>query len=177
MKNKLLVGLALMTLSLGANADPDRHHYQDTAKVIDVEPIYRTIEVSHPQRNCWDEDVSIYEPAPKSYTGTILGGVIGGVLVNTLHQGHGRGKDAATLAGALVGSAVGHDVSQKNRDGHYVTRTERRCEVEDRVSYEEELVGYRVKYRYDGRVYTTRTREHPGKYINVHVGVSPVNEF
>jgi uncharacterized protein YcfJ len=50
---------------------------------------------------------------------------------------------------------------------------ERRCEVTQQTSYEEELVGYDVTYRYQGRIFTTRTQEHPGKRIPVLVDVRP----
>jgi len=167
------LGIALMTASLTVSAGPQR--FQDTAKVVDVEPIYETVEVNHPERRCWDEDVSYYEPGHKTYTGTALGAVIGGALANQM--GRGRGKDAATVAGALLGGAIGHDVSQRNRRGYYNTTTQRRCEVQDHTSYEDRLVGYHVEYRYKGHLFSTRTKNHPGRRIPVQVRVAPLDEI
>ena len=176
MKKSLLTFAALLMTSVTAlSAGPHRHRFEDTAKVIDVEPLYQTIEVNHPERYCWEEDVSYYEPEQHSYTGTVLGGIVGGVMANHLYQGQGKGRDVATLAGALLGGAIGHDLSHAQQHGHLTSHTERHCEVENHTTYEERLVGYRVKYRYEGQTYYTRTEAHPGKHIQVRVKVSPVN--
>ena len=175
-KSLMTIGTLLLASSMAVNAGPGKHRFQDTAKVIDVEPVYETIEVQHPQQHCWDEDVSYYEPGQETYTGTVLGGVIGGVLANQLHRGHGRGKDATTLAGVLLGGAIGHDLSQNAHHAHH-TATERHCEVRYYTTYDEQLIGYRVKYRYKGQVFTTRTENHPGRRIPVRVSVVPTNEF
>jgi len=42
------------------------------------------------------------------------------------------------------------------------------------VHSEERLEGYDVTYRYDGEVYSTRTRNDPGDTIRVSVSVVPV---
>lgn len=177
--NKILmtIGIVLLGASIAVNAGPRHNHFEVTAKVIDVEPIYETIEINHPERHCWDEDVSYYEPTQKTYTGTVLGGVIGGVLANQMYRGHGKGKGAATLAGAMLGGAIGHDLSQRQGPGHYTTATEHHCEVQNYTTYEERMAGYHVKYRYHGHVFTTRTNEHPGKRIPVRISVVPVNEI
>jgi len=172
-KSLMTIGIVLMTASLAVSAGPHKQRFEDTGKVIDVEPIYQTIEINNPERHCWDEDVSYYEPGRKTYAGTMLGSVIGGTLANQIHRGRGRGRDAATLAGALLGGAIGHDLSNRETHGQYVTTSERHCEVQDYTTYEEQLVGYRVKYRYKGRIFTTRTKNHPGKRIPVRVRVEP----
>ncbi|MCU7891078.1 MAG: glycine zipper 2TM domain-containing protein [Candidatus Thiodiazotropha sp. (ex Ustalcina ferruginea)] len=171
----LTMGTLLLVTSVAANAG-HRDRYRDTAKVIDVEPIYRSVEISYPERECWDEEVSHYRPDGHRYTGTVLGGIIGGVVANSVSRGRGRGRDAATLAGTLLGGAIGHDISHQKRRGHYTTSVERRCEVTHQSRYEEQLVGYDVTYRYKGRVFTTRTREHPGKRIPIAVDVRPVHD-
>jgi uncharacterized protein YcfJ len=165
-----------MVVSLSATAGGHRDHYRDTAKVIDVEPIYRSVEVSYPERECWDEEVEHYRPDGPRYTGTVLGGIIGGVVGNKISRGRGRGRDAATLAGTLLGGAIGHDISQQHRGGRYTKSVERRCDVTHHTQYEEQLVGYDVTYRYKGREFTTRTHDHPGKRIPVAVTVRPVGD-
>ena len=167
----ILSGL-LMAASMTAQAGRPEH-YQDMAKVVDVDPIYRTVEVTTPERHCWNEEVEHYHAARGSATGTILGGIIGGVVANAVSHGSHRGRDAATVAGAMLGSAIGHDVSRQKNGGYTTTSTERRCEVTHRTTYEEELVGYDVTYRYNGRLFTTRTHDHPGKRIPVSVDVRP----
>jgi uncharacterized protein YcfJ len=49
------------------------------------------------------------------------------------------------------------------------------CETVDRYEQQQQLVGYRVKYRYEGQTYYTQTTEHPGKHIPVRVDVYPAN--
>lgn len=167
----ILSGL-LLAASMSAQAG-HLEHYQDKAKVVNVEPIYRTVEITQPERHCWDEEVEHYHANGGTYTGTVLGGIIGGVVANTVSHGRGRGRDAATVAGALLGSAIGHDVSRQKNGGYYTTSTERRCEVTHNTTYEEELVGYDVTYRHNGRLFTTRTKEDPGKWIPIMVDVRP----
>jgi uncharacterized protein YcfJ len=176
-KSLLTIGTVLLTGAMSVNAGPHGPHFEDTAKVIDVKPIYQTIEISNPERYCWDEDVSYYEPGRQNYTGTVLGGIVGGVMANQLYHGRGRGRDAATLAGTLLGGAIGHDLSKHQRQGQWVNATERQCEVRDYTTYEERVVGYRVKYRYKGHVFTTRTQDHPGNRIPVRVGVVPADDI
>ena len=162
----------LLAASMSAQAG-HQERYQDMAKVVDVDPVYRTVEITRPERHCWDEDVDHYHPARGTYAGTVLGGIIGGVVGNAMSHGSHRGRDAATVAGALLGSAIGHDASRDRDGGYYTTSTERRCEVTHKTTYEEELVGYDVTYRYNGRLFTTRTQEHPGKRIPVMIDVRP----
>jgi uncharacterized protein YcfJ len=171
MKINVLISTALlMSFSLVAHAG---HHdgYRDTAKVIDVDPVYRTVEVTEPERSCWEEEVDHYVPDERRYTGTVLGGIIGGVVANSVSRGRGRGKDAATLAGTLLGGAIGHDLTRTGYSGRVVTSREHRCEVIQHTYEEERLQGYDVTYRYKGRIFHTFTREHPGDRIPVNVSV------
>jgi uncharacterized protein YcfJ len=166
----------LLATSIVAEAGP-RERFGDSAKVVSAEPIYRSVEITTPERHCWNEEVQHYHAKQHGVTGTVVGGIIGGVVGHKISRNRGRGRDMATVAGALLGSAIAHDMSHKERGGYYTTSTERRCEVTDRVSYEEELVGYDVTYRYKGRLFTTRTDEHPGKRIPVTVDVRPVRHY
>jgi uncharacterized protein YcfJ len=170
--NRIAIGLLGLSLIGSASA---RHGggYYDKAKVTEVSPIYETVQVSYPEKQCWDEQVLRRGPGPRSYTGTIVGGIVGGVVGNQI--GNGRGRDVATVAGTLLGASIGHDLS--NRRTHYRTVTSRHCEVVERYAEEEHLVGYRVEYRYKGRTFVTRTDEHPGKWIRVEVDVEPVGRL
>lgn len=168
----LFSGLAAVLAAHAATADPAGRYYpqRDYAKVTDVEPITRTVRVHRPRRECWDEDVTYYRPAP--YAPTLLGGLLGGVIG---HQfGSGSGQAAMTVAGALLGGAIGHDASY-GAGAPYTVR-EPRCQVRDEYTEEQRVEGYRVTYVYHGREYTTRTREHPGSRIPVDVVVRPRHE-
>jgi uncharacterized protein YcfJ len=45
----------------------------------------------------------------------------------------------------------------------------------NRYEPRQQVVGYRVDYRYEGQTFTTRTRGYPGRFIRVRVDVDPVD--
>lgn len=169
----LVVSLsALLAPSVWASpkhAKPFHHHhhmhgYSETyARVVRSTPIYREIAIRVPVDNCRVETTAYRERrGGDSFTGTVVGGLIGAAIGHEVgHSGH------ATAAGGLIGATIGNNVAGSGRQ---VTRYEDRevCTTGYRTEYQRELVGYDVTYRYDGRVYKTETRHHPGDRI-VHV--------
>lgn len=154
----------------------------DYADVVDADPIYREVRVSVPRRECRTEvyEEPAYRRGDAPAAGPmILGGLIGAVVG---HQfGHGRGRDAGTLAGAVVGAAVGHDAAQRRAGADEAAYGPRRTHEREvcRTRYEEridrEIDGYRVTYRYNGRIYCTQLPYEPGERIRVRVTVDPVD--
>jgi uncharacterized protein YcfJ len=152
-------------------ADPG---YTDTAQVTRVEPLYRQIEVARPVKQCWTERVAHTHPSRPDVGATLAGGVIGGVIGSKL--GRGRGNVPLAVAGALTGAAIGQRLSQPAYPAPVTTwRDVQRCTTVNRLEQRQQVVGYRVDYRYEGQTFTTRTRHHPGRYIRVRVDVDPVN--
>ncbi|NNF16308.1 MAG: glycine zipper 2TM domain-containing protein [Gammaproteobacteria bacterium] len=190
-----LIGLVTLALTPLASADytSSRSGNADYryADVIEVEPIIRYVRVDVPRRECWDEEVYYERRESRHYArsrnrgtagATIAGGLIGGVIGRQI--GGGSGRDAMTVVGTLVGSALASDRARRDRDYYEdrdsrdrhiagEVRTVERCEVRREVHEEERIDGYRVKYVYDGREYSTRTDEDPGDRIKVRVSVSP----
>ncbi len=182
-RKTLVITAALAATSAPAVALAGHDGYQ-YAKVVDVEPVYRVVQVQIPERECWTE--IHYESMPQSrrhsHGGsaipTIAGGVVGGVIGRQF--GSGNGRDAMTVLGTLVGAAVGHQASHRRYerydDYEYRSVRERpveRCATRYVTEERRDLDGYLVTYRYAGREYTTRTHEHPGKRIRVRVEVTP----
>lgn len=183
----ILTLVILVTTSLGASAwarHDDRHDgrhtgrysdrgpFIDYAKVVDVEPLTKAVRKSVPRRECWDEEVVHRESGRRSTTGTVLGGLIGGAIGNEL--GHNKSNQrVGAVAGAVLGASIGSDLSRK-RGSSYVA-TEEVCKVYHDSIEEERVVGYKVRYRYRGQEFITRTKRHPGKRIKVRVNVSPVS--
>lgn len=168
MKTTVVLALSLVTLPVATLAGVA---FYDKAKVVSATAIYETVEVARPEQRCWNEQVRHRGMGRSgSYTPAIAGAIVGGVVGNQF--GKGRGKDVMTVAGALLGASVGHDVSRKRGHRGYLV-TERRCETVARYVEEERQVGYRVKYRYRGRVFTTRTDDRPGKHLRIRVNVEP----
>lgn len=177
--NKLLIPAIIIALSVSPNLSAKGSHHGKAkwAKVISVEPITRTIEHSVPREECWTEQVRYEEPIKeeRSYTGTILGTIIGGAIGNAV--GHKKkNKQIGTAVGAVLGASVGHDISNRGHSGsrsRVTYRNERKCEVHNQITYEEEVVGYHVWYRYHGDEYKTRMNHRPGDKIKVRVNVEP----
>ncbi len=185
-KGRLIAGVMLMALAYTQSANAARYDYPaygtgsytDSAEVIEVEPITKIVRVETPRRECWDEEVTVPRRVRyhDSATPTIIGGIIGGVVGNQF--GKGDGKTLMTVAGALLGGSVGRDHARYRAaaDNYSAyTTIETRCTVRTEYHEEERVEGYRVKYGYNGRVYVTRTRHHPGDRIPVSVSVVPVN--
>ncbi|MGQ8367026.1 glycine zipper 2TM domain-containing protein [Glaciecola sp. 1036] len=106
----------------------------------------------------------------------IVGAVIGGVVGNQF--GSGRGKTAATVAGAAIGGAIGAELSSKHSTHSQINmhqssrnhhRTSNNCSWgNDGFNKKHKtVIGYKVKYRYRGQIFTTRTQFHPGRYIHI----------
>lgn len=168
--------LVSLTLSPGSWAKHHSHEKANWAKVTHVEPITRTIEHRIPQQQCWNDQVRYQGGTEgRSYTGTILGGIIGGAIGNKV--GHNKSnKKIGSVVGAVLGASVGYDISNRGYadSGSGVSyHSERHCQVRDEIRYEEQVVGYRVWYRYRGDEYQTRMNYHPGKKIKVQVNVDP----
>ncbi|MBL8512978.1 MAG: glycine zipper 2TM domain-containing protein [Betaproteobacteria bacterium] len=119
--------------------------------------------------------------------GAVLGAIIGGVIGHQFGNSSG-GRDRGTAAGAVLGGVIGHQIEKdgnneyRSTDSPYrrsrydvervpVTRDVQRCNVVN--DYREEVRGYDVRYRYNGRDYTTRLSYDPGPTIPVQVEVRP----
>jgi uncharacterized protein YcfJ len=181
--NQLITLLTVVTLSSMVNIAQAKHQNNEinntvfyaTAKVLNIEPIVKNIEVSTPKRECWEEEVSRPEYTTyKNNTGNVIfSGLVGGIVGNQF--GHGRGKTAATVVGSIIGAAIGNDITKNDR---YVTRTERvdyehHCRVTQTSYTEERIEGYWVTYRYKGEIFTSRMNEEPGKRLRVKIQVTP----
>lgn len=174
--------VALLLWAGMADAGPGKKHraygpadssYSVEARVLDVEPLLRVVQVTVPQEVCWDEPVRHTTDAYESRTPTVLGGILGGVVGNQF--GGGSGRKLMTAAGVLLGASMGRDAGYRNRQprSSYVTYEEV-CEVEQVTHEEERSDGYRVTYEYGGREFVTHTAVPPGRTLRVRVQVEPL---
>ncbi len=172
----LATSLVAQPVLAGNKGRHDRGHYSDYARVEHVEPVYRVVNVPVSHEECGYEEVTRYSEhnsrRSESYTPMILGGILGGVVGNRF--GKGGGNKALTIAGTVLGASVGNDVSANNHSQAQPYRTtERRCHTVTDYREQQELEGYRVTYRYNGRSYTTTMPRDPGDRIRVNVDVRP----
>jgi uncharacterized protein YcfJ len=171
---KRAVILCLTTLlAAGAQAQT----FNDTARVRTVNPQYENVSV--PRNECTNQWVTEQQPVASSrnYGGLAIGGVAGAVLGHQI--GGGRGRDAATALGAVVGALAGEQLANQNTwGGGYQQasplqqRQVQSCRTVNDV--QSRLTGYQVEYEYRGQVYSTVTRENPGRTLAVRVSVAPV---
>lgn len=169
-----VLALSSATLYAGNNKHyQSNNHFEDTARVTHVEPVYKTVRVSTPQRECWQQQRSNYKQQ-KSYTSTIAGSIIGGVAGNQL--GGGSGKKIMTVAGVLLGGSIGRDLGYNNPSQSHNDTVEQ-CRVTERHHQEQRSDGYSVTYRYNKQSYTTHMEHRPGEHIPVQVSVRPVNNY
>ncbi len=129
----------------------------DYARVIDSRPVY-----AESREECWNLRDNRYEARPRDDNrvgaGTALGAVAGGVIGHQV--GSGRGNDAATIGGALLGGLIGHNV-EKNRNDDHPDFDMNNC----RTVAGRDLLGYDVRYAYNGNEYTTRMNADPGRRL------------
>lgn len=165
----------------GGHSDRRPSSTTEYADVMSVRPLYRTVRIEQPRRECWDEQV-VYRDQRNDRSNslaasTIVGAIIGGV---TGHQfGKGRGRDAATAVGAVVGAGLGQKVALRRQAAYPATEHvghEEVCRTVSSYRTEERVYSYEVEYRYGGRSYRTTMREPPGHRIPVNVAVSPASK-
>ena len=172
MRTALTAATMSITVLAAADATVAAEGFYDKAPVLEAEPIYETVRVTQPQRQC--REVRVRHGGglrTDSYTPVVAGAIVGGVIGNQF--GRGRGKNAMTVAGAVLGATVGRDFRKRRPAGRrYVI--EERCEWVDSIHEREELVGYDVVYEYQGKQFQTRTDAHPGKWMEVEVHLEPV---
>jgi uncharacterized protein YcfJ len=169
--------------------------YGDVARVISATPLYERI--SAPRRECRTEQVTAYEqrrsiePAPLPEparepgigVGTVLGAIVGGVIGHQFGNSSG-GRDHGTAAGAVIGGLVGNSIEREAQAADYqrasrdvvvervpVTRDVERCS--EVAESREKIVGYDVRYEYNGREFRARLPYDPGTEMPVNVEVRP----
>jgi uncharacterized protein YcfJ len=171
MKRSAIICLATL-LAAGAQAQT----FNDTARVRTVNPQYENVTV--PRNECTNQWVTDPQPvaSARNYGGLALGGIAGAVLGNQV--GGGRGRQAATALGAVVGALAGEQLANQNSlGGGYQQaaplqqRQVQSCRAVNDV--QSRLTGYQVEYEYRGQVYSTVTRENPGRTMPVRVSVAP----
>ncbi|HEY9097292.1 MAG TPA: glycine zipper 2TM domain-containing protein [Thiobacillus sp.] len=150
-------------------AGQDGDGFTARAQVLSSTPIYDT--VNEPRRECWTETTG-YET--RSYrdsnnTGsTIIGAIAGGLLGSTV--GKGNGKVAAAAVGAATGAVVGNRWNDGSTRHESSPRQVERCRTTD--NYRQVVNGYDVRYRFQGRDYSTRLPNDPGKWLTLNVSFS-----
>jgi len=142
------------------------------ARVLASTPVYETI--NEPRRECWTETVGHETRSVREggSGGAILGAIAGGLIGSTVGKGDGK------VAAAAVGAATGAVVGDRWNDGstRYETRPRQveRCRTQD--NYRQVVSAYDVRYRFQGREYSTRLPYDPGKWLTLNVNFSVADD-
>ncbi len=170
------LGVLLAAATADVSARPGHHHGWKHGhsgrygRVVRVKPIYDTVEVSVPEEYCTEGYLGA--ASDPELAGAAAGGVVGAIA----GEQFGGGKTFATIAGTVIGATVGHQVGPDLAGWYPATEwLPGGCEIVERTELREELVGYRVKYRYRGHVYHTQTDYHPGDRIRVDRRARPIH--
>jgi uncharacterized protein YcfJ len=142
------------------------------ARVVSVDPVRKT--VNNPRQVCHDEVVTTSEPPKDQHqiAGTAIGAVAGGLLGNQV--GGGKGRTLATVAGAVAGGYAGKKIQENRQHANVTSTTERKCETVNDSSTK--VVGYDVRYEYNGVTRTVRMDHDPGDRVQVQEGVVAVSD-
>ena len=137
----LIVGGVAVT-AVGAYAGYQTMDNRNSAQVLNVEPMTRTIKTA--RQVCDDVVVSTESPTndPKRVTGAVMGAVVGGVLGNQI--GGGTGQTVATVAGAAAGGYAGSKIQKHMQDGNTTQSGEQQCRTGGEAETHE-----RVRHRGD----------------------------
>lgn len=162
-----MTGLCLLTAVIAMPASAN-DRYADRGRVINVTPQYER--VNTPRQTCHTEYREVVVQPRRSISGSVIGGIAGGLLGSQI--GGGSGRVAAAAIGAGIGAITGDRISRNNQR---VAHTRREpvdvCQTVDQ--WRQERVGYLVDYEYQGRRYSMVTAEHPGKFVDLDVTVTP----
>ena len=171
-KPALVIGAVLGLAGASATAETSFEY----AEVIESRPIYRVVEVSTPQEQCWEEELAVdrYSDRKRSNTPVLVSTLIGGAIGNAV--GHNRSnKRVGAVLGAMLGHSIGRDIiRQGDRPEYREYQTVQRCDTVYQQHEEERLVGYQVTYLYNGEEFSIRTESDPGEQIQLRVSVQPV---
>lgn len=172
---KTVSALSLSTGALWMSSSALAQTQYVYADVLESRPIYQSVTVSAPREECWQEKVKVRDSHRSgSRTPALISAIVGGAIGNAVGN-NSSSRKVGTVVGAVLGHSVGRDIvaaNNRHEPAHY--QTVRHCEVVDEYYDEERLMGYQVKYRYNGENYSVRMDDDPGERIRLRVQVEPV---
>lgn len=145
------------------------------AQVLESRAIYQSVTVAAPRDECWEEEVRVRETRQRgSQTPVILSTIIGGAIGNAVGNNKSSQR-VGTVVGAVLGHSVGRDIVRaESRPASVRYQTVKQCETVTEYRDEERLMGYQVRYLYNGEEFTVRTEQDPGEQIRLRVSHDPV---
>ncbi|MDQ3027095.1 MAG: glycine zipper 2TM domain-containing protein [Pseudomonadota bacterium] len=140
-----------------------RDNRREFARVIESRPLHET---ANRRDECWNPRAGHFEEVrgdnkTRIGKGAAIGAVAGGVLGHQVDSGGG------TAVGAILGGILGHHLERRNDSNDAQNDLDfSRCRVvSDGGS--SNIVGYDVRYEYNGREYVTRMDREPGRRLRL----------
>jgi len=158
---------------------PQSEVFYVEGRVISATPIYESYwyyrsrgeaRRDHYRETCRVRDIEVYR---SGRSGGPAGAIIGGAIGAHVGSNAGHSTESAVvgaIAGGVIGSVIGNEIDRDHGTVHY--RVERDCDTRYRHE-QRELIGYDVRYRYNGREFSLQTQQHPGRYVQLKVEVQP----
>jgi len=189
----LALGLSSFSSQLIAAEQPrNNKRHVEYARVLNVQPVYREIQVREPRQECWTEQeqhIVGYQNRSPRHSNSRRAGPNRQASQGPRNFYRNQNRTGATVVGAIIGSAIGNESHYQgsrirdNRRGYgnsrgqtlpiYETRNVQRCKQVVDTRTDSQLQHYRVTYEHLGRQYVTQTQRDPGNRIEVQVSVSP----
>jgi len=169
MNKSMIIGIVLgagVATAGGAIASYKYFKEPTHADVLNAQPITKKVKI--PRKECRQETVT-HQRAVKDdnrIAGKAIGAVLGGALGNQV--GGGNGKKVATVAGAVAGGYAGDRVQNNMQKNDTYTTVEQVCRTE--YDTREDITGYDVTYRLDGKESVVRMSYDPGNKIPLQNG-------
>jgi uncharacterized protein YcfJ len=151
-----------------ATSNPGRIY----AKVVSVDPVRQS--GSQTEQVCHDETVTRTAPPKDQHriAGTAIGAVVGGLVGHQV--GGGKGRQLATVAGAVGGGYAGNRIEANHQRDQVTASVERHCGTVNNTG--SRIVGYDVRYVYNGVTRTVRMDHDPGDRVQIQEGVTAISD-
>jgi uncharacterized protein YcfJ len=162
----LIAGSSMLLTSV---VSAEQAYHYDYATVLEARPVTQLVDRTDYRREC-KPTVVRYEKRQRSSGDQFVGSVVGAAIGHAL--GHrSKHRTGATIAGALIGNSIA-----KNSSAHVRTeeRLENHCQMIPVTWQQEQVIGYQVVYRYNGRTFEARLPYDPGDSLKLRVLINPM---
>jgi len=143
----------------------DRYERNGYARVLESRPVYQDSVAARDE--CWNPRSGHFEEVrgenkTRVGKGAAIGAVAGGVIGHQI----GDNGTAQTLGGALLGGLIGHQIEKRNDNNDRQDDLDySRCRTVGGSGNPNAVMGYDVRYEYNGREYVTRMDHDPGRTL------------
>ena len=154
-------------------------YYRNNSRTRGGSDYYSTKRSSRYDRNSHRTTVRGRASDEAVAVGTVAGGVVGAAVGHSMANSR-ESQAATTIIGGVVGMVIGNSIARNadtrisvshhhhgTRNPTYTKKTRQVCEYE--FKRRANVIGYQVRYRFNGNTYVTNTRRDPGHQIRLRI--------